>query len=349
MITEEKGCPLYNVGEELKVEANWVSVSTMKPTCLVLAQNIVSLTTEDVAYEQFGSGKKSKNSFECSGCTGLIRFEFKKARDYATLQMRLLAYADKKRQIASSSKVLDELKEIEVFKPLDIDDLTDLAALLQIKEYPYGFPICQIGEPGTHLFVMLNGRVEVLDADGVVLSEMSRGDVFGEMSLITGDEVSTTVMAVEPCEIATLNQKNFNYIIEKFPVLQAFLYKLVVRRIESLNEQWAEDLSSGMNGQVADIPVVDLCQMINSGHKTGRLKVEDEGRAGIIVFNGGEIVFAESSGLIGVEAFYLVMGMTRGRFRFIQGITRREKKLKPLGGFMALVMEGMKHQDEKGV
>ena len=40
--------------------------------------------------------------------------------------------------------------------------------------------------------------------------------------------------------------------------------------------QRAEELASGMVGQIADIPVVELCQMINSNQKTGVLKLEME-------------------------------------------------------------------------
>lgn len=347
IITEESNCPLYNVGEEVSVEQNWINLPASKPTCLILANDIATLTSEDVAFEQHGIGDSKKSKFECSGCVGIIRFEYKKEKEYATLQMKLLAAAERKEKLSAIAVVSDQLKEIELFKPLSDDDLIDLTSLLQVKEFAYGFPICQKGEPGTHLYIMLSGKVEVLDDDGVVLSEMAKGDIFGEMSLLSGDKVSTTIVAAEPCEIATLNQKNFKHILNKFPTLQVFLYKLVVRRITALNEQRAEELASGMSGQVADIPLVEVCQMINSNQRTGRLKAEDGDTNGVIVFNEGEIIHAEIGSKSGTEAFYDIILLTSGRFKFTQGITSREKKLDVIGGFMAMLMEGMKRQDDR--
>lgn len=347
IITEEKDCPLYNVGEEVSVEENWVNLPTMKPTCLILAEDLVRLTTQDVSFEKHSVGESKKTVFECSGCSGSIKFEFKKEKEYATLQMKLLAAAERKERVSAVASIAEQLEEIELFKPLSSDDLADLTALLKIKEFSYGFPICQRGEPGTHLYIMLAGKVEVLDDDGIVLSEMGRGDVFGEMSLLSGDKVSTTIVATEPCEIATLNQKNFKHILNKFPALQVFLYKLVVRRITSLNQERAEELASGMTGQVSDIPLVELCQMINANQKTGRLKVDSDDKAGVIVFNEGEVIHAETPESTGAEAFYQILDCHTGRFKFTQGITSRERNFGVLGGFMALIMEGMKRQDEE--
>lgn len=346
IVTEDADCPLYNVGEEISVEENWVNLPALKPTCLILAQDLVRLTSEDVSFEQFSVGESKKTVFSCSGCSGSIKFEFKKEKEFATLQMKLLAAAERKERVDAVANIAQQLEEIEIFDPLGSDDLADLTTLLKIKEYSYGFPICQRGEPGTHLYIILSGHVEVLDDDGIVLSEMGRGDVFGEMSLLSGDKVSTTIVATEPCEIATLNQKNFKHILNKFPTLQVFLYKLVVRRITSLNQERAEELASGMTGQVSDIPVVELCQMINSNQKTGRLKVDCDDKSGVVVFNEGEVINAETPDQKGVEAFYQILDCHNGRFRFSQGITSREKNFEILGGFMGLIMEGMKRQDE---
>lgn len=347
IITEENECPLYNVGEELAVDQNWINMPAAKATCLILAKDIAALTAEDIAPDQSAVSDKQSGRFECSGCSGTIQFEYKKGKEYTTIQMKLLAAAERKEKIEEVSSVADYLSEIELFRPLSADDLVDLITLLQVKTFDYGFPICQLGDPGTHLYILLEGEVEVIDADGVVLSEMRKGDVFGEMSLLSGDKVSTTIIATEPCEIATLNQKNFNHILTKFPALQVFLYKLVVRRIAAMNRERAEELASGMTGQVVDIPLDELCQMINSNQKTGRLRVEFDGDTGVVVFHQGDVISCEIFGKSGPEAFYELILVNTGRFRFTQGITSRERRLDSIGGFMAMLMEGMRLKDDR--
>lgn len=349
IITKEYECPLYNVGEEIVVDQNWINMPSAKATCLILAQDIAALTTEDITFDQSMVAEKKSTRFECGGCTGMIQFEYKKGKEYTTIQMKLLAATERKEMIEDVSQVADHLSGIELFNPLSSDDLVDLITLLQVKKFDYGFPICQLGDPGTHLYILLKGKVEVLDEDGIVLSEMVQGDVFGEMSLLSGDKVSTTIIATEPCEIATLNQKNFNHILTKYPALQVFLYKLVVRRIAAMNRDRAEELASGMTGQVADIPLDELCQMINSNQKTGRLRVEFDGNTGVVVFNQGDVISCDIFGKSGTEAFYELILVPTGRFRFTQGITSRERKLNSIGGFMAMLMEGMRLKDDRDV
>lgn len=59
VITDEVNCPLYNVGEELTVEQNWVTMPLAKSTCLILASDIAKLSMDDVAYEHHGIGEKN--------------------------------------------------------------------------------------------------------------------------------------------------------------------------------------------------------------------------------------------------------------------------------------------------
>jgi hypothetical protein len=215
-----------------------------------------------------------------------------------------------------------------------------------LKDFDYGFPIVQKGEPGQNLYIILSGLVEVIDAEGVALNEMTAGDVFGEMSLLTGERVSATIMAVQPCRIATMNQKNFRHILQRFPALQVFFYKLMVRRITDINMKRAEELGSGMAGHIADMPPIDLCQMINYIQKSGTLTFEGDEFDGIIKFYEGELIEAVCNTLTGKEAFFKILTMKKGRFTFVQGLTVRDSQKEIIGGFMAIMMEGMKYLDD---
>ncbi len=347
IITEEDHCPLYNVGEDLKVSEGILTLPVAKPTCLTLAKELIIIASEDASYERYHQGESQKAKFECGGCTGLIRFEFKKEKDFATLQMKLLVASDRKDRIKGVAQFAGLLRTIDIFEPLNDDDLLDLATLLSLEEYPWGFPITQKGDSGTQLYIIVSGRIEVVDEDGVTLAEMGRGEVFGEMSLLSGEKVTTTIMAAEPCQLAVMNHKNFRHILTKFPALQVFFYKLLVSRITKMNLQRAEELASGMVGQLADISLVELCQMINSNQKTGHLKLEYDTTRALILFNEGEIVHAEINDLQGQDAFYEILGMPNGRFKFVQGLTASEKNKSVVGGFMALLMQGMKCIDDK--
>ncbi len=347
IITEERHCPLYNVGEELEVDEGILRLPAAKPTCLTLTSDLIELASEDVAYEQYFQGSRKKTKFECGGCTGIIRFEFKKEKEFATIQMKLLAASERRQKLKTVAHFAGLLRSIEIFQPLSDDDLLDLATLLKLEDYHWGFPIIQKGDPASNLFIIISGRVEVMDEDGVTLAEMRRGEVFGEMSLLSGDSVTTTIMAMEPCQIAALSKKNFRHVLNRFPALQVFFYKLLVSRITTINYQRAEELASGMVGQLADIPPLELFQMINSNQKTGRLKVEVGDKKANLLFNEGELVYAAYNSKEGHEAFYDVLALNEGRFKFVQGLSSDEMEMDVLGGFMGMLMEGMKRIDDE--
>lgn len=346
IITEEGQCPLYNTREEFEVKEGVMRLPAGKPTCMVLAKDIVDIASAESSYERLAGGTTAKAKFECGGCTGIIRFEYKKDKGFATLQMKLLDATERREKVQRVSQFAGLLRSVRMFVALTDDELIDLAALLDLQEFPWQFPIVQKGDPGDRLFIILSGRAEVIDEKGVVLAELQQGEVFGEMSLLSGETVNTTIMAAVPCKIAIMNQKNFRHILTRFPTLQVFFYKLLVGRISKMNEQRAEELSSGMVGQLSDISAVELCQMINSNQKTGKLSLDFGDRRGAILFNEGEVVMAELEGVQGADAFYEVIAVEEGRFTFTQGLTYRERKFDILGGFMGLVMEAMRRIDD---
>lgn len=347
IITEEDHCPLYNVREELKLSDGILSLTAGKPTCLALAKELVEIASAGNSYENYSQGMNQKAKFECSGCTGLIRFEYKKDKGFATLQMKLLAAAERREKIKGTSNFAGLLRSVDIFSTLSPEDLLDLATLLELNEFPWQFPIAQKGDPGDRLFILLSGKAEVIDDNGVAIAELQKGEVFGEMSLLSGDRVSATIMTAETCQVAVMNQKNFRHVLNRFPALQIFFYKLLVSRITKMNMQRAEELASGMVGQLSDISPVELCQMINSNQKTGKLNIESEDKRALIMFNEGELVHAELDTMVGREAFYQILTIDTGRFNFSQGLTVREKSLDVLGGFMGMLMEGMKRLDDR--
>lgn len=346
IITEEDHCPLYNVREELTVNSGVLTLTAGKPTCLTLVKELVAITSADSSYENYSQGINQKVKFECGGCTGIIRFEFKKDKGFATLQMKLLAAAERREKIKETSHFAGLLRSVDIFSTLSSEDLLDLAPLLELNDVPWQFPITEKGDPGDRLFVLLSGKAEVIDDHGVALAELNAGEVFGEMSLLSGERVSATIMAVEPCQIAVMNQKNFRHILDRFPALQVIFYKLLVSRITKMNLQRAEELASGMVGQLSDISPVELCQMINSNQKTGRLKLEIDDQRALIKFHEGELIHAEFATLRGKDAFYRILTIDNGRFKFTQGLTQSERGLPVLGGFMGMLMEGMKRLDD---
>ncbi|MEM8922557.1 MAG: cyclic nucleotide-binding domain-containing protein [Actinomycetota bacterium] len=75
---------------------------------------------------------------------------------------------------------------------------------------------------GYSFFIVLSGRVKV-SADGDELAELSAGDHFGEVALVTGARRNATVTAMERSSLAKIMTWDFKKLTDDFPVLAARL------------------------------------------------------------------------------------------------------------------------------
>ncbi len=346
VVTEEHACPIYNIGEEFKVENSGLTVPEGKAACLLMVQELMAAISERKSMKQFSPYGVQKLSFECGGCTGLIRFEFKKEKEFATLQMKLLAVAEQRAKMRHLDKFYDLLRQLEIFEPLDDNSLRDLSGQLKLKDYDANKVILKKGDPGTHLYIVLEGKVAVIGDSGQTLSEMATGSIFGEMSLLSGEPVTTTIHSRDKTRLASLSSKDFKHVLNRYPILQVFFYRMLVERAQS-NTMRAGTISSGMSGRLSDINAVELFQLINSSQKSGKVILAlDDGNAEV-VFNEGELIKTSYKNLSDKDAFFALLAKNDGSFTYTSGLNDTEKQLPVIGGFMGLIMEGMRRVDEQ--
>ncbi len=345
VITEERGCPIYNVGEELKVEKSSLFVPTHKPGCLILAEEITKIVTSKDNFSGFSKLGVHKSRFDCGKCQGSIHFEFKKEKGYATLQMKLLDQTEERRRRQRLEKFFDVFRDLSIFESLDDDALTDLTVLLDVKTIPEGKVVIKQGTPGSHLYIILNGELSVKADDGSNIAGLSPGNIFGEMSLLTGEPATTSIHTVTATQVAMLSIKNFKHVLKKHPVLQLFLLKMLVDRAQTMTLR-SGNIASGMTGELAEIPAIDLFQLINSSQKTGSIHLLlGQGKA-MVFFKEGEIIYARFLNLQNQDAVYALLGVKSGHFSYTRGIPSKLDKLPPIGGFMGIIMEGLQRLDE---
>ncbi len=346
VIISERACPIYNINEEFVVDDGTLTVPEAKGICLILVQEIIKITTTEKTFERFTHKGLKKQRYNCGGCKGLIHFEFKKEKEFSTLQMKLLAQAEQRRKTRHLDKFANLLRNLEIFKPLTNENLRDLSALLQLKEFAADEAILKKGEKGSCLFILMSGKVIIVDDDGEVLSEISEGQVLGEMSLLSGEPITKTVVAQANSKLALLSNKDFRHVLKKYPDLNVLFYRLLVERANKSSFA-KEDITSGMSGELSYISSVDLFQLINTSQKSGKIELTFENEKAVVLFNQGELVGAKYKNLKGKSAFFALLGKNQGRFSYASGLSKAAEKLSVLGSFMALVMEGLQKIDEE--
>ncbi|MCI5147057.1 MAG: Crp/Fnr family transcriptional regulator, partial [Candidatus Electrothrix sp. AR3] len=186
VVTEECSCPIYNVGEEFTVHDSALAIDWDKQVCLIMVQELLKVLADTRLFERrITLGGMQRAKFECGGCSGLIRFEYKKEKAYSTLQMNLLKVAEQRAKKQLIEEFFGLLREMDIFEPLDDFDLQDLALLMKLKRYAANKVIIEAGERGTHFYVILSGTAAVVREDNEIIAEMGPGEIFGEMSLLS--------------------------------------------------------------------------------------------------------------------------------------------------------------------
>ena len=345
VIVNEESCPIYSVGEEIKIESYGLSMSNYKASCLYLARQVASIVSAKEGFGNIPRVSVQKTRYDCGGCEGLIHFEYKKDRDFATLQMKLLEEAEEKRRKKHLERYFGVLRKIKLFDSLEDEDLADLTVLLEFKTIPFGKIVVKKGSPGTNFFIILQGQVEVRADDGSKLVDLGDGEMFGEMSLLSAEPFLHTLVSLNTSQLAILSVKNFKEILKKHPVLQMFLFKLLVERAQAMTLK-SGNIASGMTGELSEIPSVDLFQLINAARKTGTIDITLKKGRGMVFFKEGEIVYAGYRKFRKKEAVYALLGMTEGHFSYTKGIPDVLNNAPPIGGFMGMMMEGVQSLDE---
>ena len=354
IVTGESSCPYYDVGDELKVESSSLSISSFKPVCLILSGKITSIVTEPENLSRFpklGSQQlRSQNQqaqFDCGGCTGSIQFKYKQEKDYTTLQMKLLKESEEKRKRQHLAKYYNQMRQLDIFDSLEDNSLQDLVTFFEFKTILPQKVLVEKDAPGTHLYIIISGQVDVINDSRQKILTMNSGEMFGEVSLLSGEPHSNSIQTGSATQVALLSIKNFRQIIKKHPPLQLFLFKMLIDRVQAMALR-SGDISPGMTGELKEVPAVDLMQLINSSQKTGKIELTCEKGKAEVYFKEGEIVHAHCGPLKGKEAVFTILGFTRGQFTYHRGLPNNLQQLPPIGGFIGMMMEGVQRLDEKG-
>jgi len=129
-----------------------------------------------------------------------------------------------------TSDILNRIAHIEVVQHLSEREKQAIVPFLQPVFAQPGDILCQEGEPGDHFYMVVNGEAEVIK-DRKLVNKMGPGEVFGEMSLLTGEPRSATVIARTPMELYQLNQKNFNNVLALSPHIAWAISRSLARRL----------------------------------------------------------------------------------------------------------------------
>ena len=112
---------------------------------------------------------------------------------------------------------------VGMLEPLGAELVRSLATESVDRTYAAGEQVIRQGEPGTSMFVIMTGSVEVTAREGEAaaarLAVLGPGDYFGEMSLMTGSPRIATVSTLAETRLLEVGKEAFRAILAAHPEL----------------------------------------------------------------------------------------------------------------------------------
>jgi CRP/FNR family cyclic AMP-dependent transcriptional regulator len=109
------------------------------------------------------------------------------------------------------------------------------------RTYQPGEKIFIEGSPGTTMYVVLDGNIEI-HVGGKSMEVAGRGAIIGEMALIDSTTRSATVVAKDYCVLSQVNQSQFLSLMEKAPYFALSVMKTLVTRLRNMDAIMSKSL-----------------------------------------------------------------------------------------------------------
>lgn len=135
------------------------------------------------------------------------------------------------------------LNGVELLAPLDTGAREQLAMRMQRLEFTAGEPVFHQGTIGDTLYVVDRGEVGVTvqaeDGSIAELARLGRGEIFGEMALLTGEPRAATCIARTELTCYAIDRRSFEKLLADKPEIASDLSRTLARRQTELEGQIA--------------------------------------------------------------------------------------------------------------
>jgi CRP-like cAMP-binding protein len=186
--------------------------------------------------------------------------EEKKTREYAvvyyTIIDRLRQEYDKRRLpwlkdlIEEYGETLTNKKGEAYCKSTEAATMTTVAALSEMDvEYQRGSVICEENTPGSEMYILKSGAIDVIMKGSRISSIDQPGTVIGETALLLGEKRAATLKAKNTVVLTRIRKENLKSVAEKqrdfltsIATTLARRHYYNVARIEAVNKSLAEQI-----------------------------------------------------------------------------------------------------------
>ncbi len=125
---------------------------------------------------------------------------------------------------------------------------------MEKKKFLKGDFICLENSPGTEMFVILSGKVEVyktINSEKIALNVLKPGDFCGEMSLLLNSDRTASLVVLEDTEALILHKEGLLRKIQEDP---GFAFDMISRLAKRLKD--AQGVISNIEGEKKSLEIM---------------------------------------------------------------------------------------------
>lgn len=123
-----------------------------------------------------------------------------------------------------------------------MDLLAHFRKARNVVTMPRGAVLFAEGEAGTHMFIVLQGRAEIM-VGGKIVESAGPGALLGEMALVSSAPRSATIIAATECKLVSVDVRQFDLLVRESPEFARQVMTVMAERVRRTNERLREALS----------------------------------------------------------------------------------------------------------
>jgi CRP-like cAMP-binding protein len=181
-----------------------------------------------------------------------------------------------------TTKRYSTVKMSELFRDLPNRAFTQVLAAARPKDFATRDMIFVAGDPAKEVFLLLNGRVRIMqfnrNAEEVILRLELPGELIGESAPAQRGAHALTAQADQDCRTLIWDRPAFEAAAMRFPILQRNRQRIAERRIRELEDRFCEVSTAKVSPRVAHT-LLRLLNQIGRHEVNAELQIDIEQEA----------------------------------------------------------------------
>ena len=150
---------------------------------------------------------------------------------------------------------IDTLRHVPLFESLDDETARKLCQLLESIDCKANTSLFHAGDEGDAMYLIERGKVRICvqgtDGRDMTLTELGRGDFFGEMALLDGQRRSADAIVAEDARLAVLSREHFLSFMRTSPDVALEMLTALANRLRRTDELLRHSVTRNVNVEEA--------------------------------------------------------------------------------------------------